>query len=405
MTAPHLVFTPEAQRLEARALVAVLLPASLERERVRLTFAPWWLDETARRAFRSQDELVLRSPETPARERASLSDPAVRDPAFREDAGPPGRGPALWELSGPRQVLSELARDATDFAVLLAAHDHATRLPGPPQAMGIVNVTPDSFSDGGAYFDPERALRHARSLVEDGAEWLDVGGESTRPGSEGVTEDEERRRVAPVLEGLAAWDPGTVRISIDTQKSAIAGLALDHGAAMVNDVSAGRSDPEILPLVAERGAELCLMHMQGRPRSMQARPSYEDVVRETTAFLRARAAAAWSSGVAPDRIVLDPGIGFGKRLEDNLALLRALPELRSLGCRVLAGVSRKSFLSALTGAAWNAEKTEETSAAVATSVLFGAEILRVHDVRSSFPVLRVAGALAGTVTVPDLDLR
>jgi len=256
-----------------------------------------------------------------------------------------------------------------------------------PSVMGVVNVTPDSFSDGGVNLDPDVAAAAARRMLDEGAAIVDVGGESTRPGAEGVSIDEELRRVVPVLEQLH----GEVPVSIDTAKAEVARRALELGAEMVNDVTALRSDPELAGIVADAGAYLCLMHMQGEPRTMQLDPRYDDVAAEVAAFLEERLAFAVAHGVSEERICLDPGIGFGKTLEHNLELVRRLDVLLALGRPVLVGFSRKSTLARLTGA------TDLVSASVAAAVSAyerGATILRVHDVREHVEALTVARALA-----------
>jgi len=257
-----------------------------------------------------------------------------------------------------------------------------------PTLMGVVNVTPDSFSDGGRYLDPEAAIGHGVELVGDGAEILDVGGESTRPGAEEVGVEEELARVLPVVEGLA----GSATVSIDTSKLEVARAALDAGASIVNDVTALRRDPEIGVLCAERGATLVLMHMQGDPRTMQEEPRYDDVVADVKAFLVERMAVATDAGVAGERIWLDPGIGFGKELGHNLELLRRLGELRALGRPLVIGTSRKSFIGKIDGS----PVAERTGGTIASSVLAGAEgadVLRVHDVAEAAQALKVAGAI------------
>ncbi len=254
--------------------------------------------------------------------------------------------------------------------------------------MGVVNVTPDSFSDGGLFLDSERAVAHGIELVEEGADLLDVGGESTRPGAEGVSADEERRRVIPVIEGLAGSGPP---ISIDTSKAAVAAAALDAGATIVNDVTALR-DPEMAPLVAERGAGLVLMHMRGDPRTMQEDPVYGDVVAEVKALLAERIDLATGAGIAKEKIWIDPGIGFGKTVEHNLELLRRIPELKELGCRVLVGTSRKSFIGKLTGADVD-DRLGGTIASCVLAVAGGADAVRVHDVKPVREALLVAGAI------------
>ena len=274
----------------------------------------------------------------------------------------------------------------------LREREPATDAPGAPRIMGVLNVTPDSFSDGGAYRAPDRAIARGLELVEEGADLLDVGGESTRPGAAGVTAREEIERVLPVVRALASET--RVPISIDTSKARVAAAALDAGACIVNDVSAGRFDPGMLPLVAEREAGLVLMHMQNTPRDMQAAPRYNDVVREVKDFLRERVEAGLNAGVAPHRIAVDPGIGFGKRLKDNLELIRALPELRSLGHPIVLGVSRKSFLGQLSGEVVAGSRDVETLAAVSLAHALGADIHRVHDVASTRRALSVAEAIS-----------
>ncbi len=258
------------------------------------------------------------------------------------------------------------------------------------EVMGIVNVTPDSFSDGGDYLDAQSALEHSLELVREGASILDVGGESTRPGAEPVSLLEECRRVIPVVESLVAAGVGA-RISVDTSKAEVAQRALAAGAATINDVTALRAAPEIAELVAAAGAQLCLMHMVGTPRTMQQNPHYEDVVSEVKSFLEERIAFATSHGVAEQRIILDPGIGFGKTVEHNLELIRRLPELLALGRPLLIGTSRKSFLGQLTGRDVN----DRIPATLAINVLAyerGATIFRVHDVAPMVDALTVAAA-------------
>jgi len=256
--------------------------------------------------------------------------------------------------------------------------------------MGIVNVTPDSFSDGGLFLDAEAAITHGRELAEQGAEILDVGGESTRPGAEEVSADEELVRVVPVIRGLA--DVATV--SVDTSKLAVAEAALDAGALIVNDVTALRHDSEIGVLCAERGVGLVLMHMQGEPRTMQENPVYEDVVDDVKAFLAARLEVAVDAGVAEERVWLDPGIGFGKTLEHNLELLRRLGELRELGRPLVVGTSRKSFIGKVDGS----DVGNRLGGTIASSVLAaveGADVLRVHDVAETAQAVAMASAILG----------
>jgi dihydropteroate synthase len=255
------------------------------------------------------------------------------------------------------------------------------------ELMGVVNVTPDSFSDGGAFDEPADAIAHGRRLAAEGAAILDVGGESTRPGADPVPAEEELQRVLPVIEGLV---PST-RVSIDTMKLSVAEAALDAGATYVNDVTAFRHDPELAGLVAARRADCCLMHMLGEPRTMQRDPRYMDVVSEVKAFLHERLTFATSQGVPETSIQLDPGIGFGKTLEHNLELLRRLDELTDLGRPIVIGTSRKSFLGHLTGR----DVAERVPATIATCVLAlerGARVFRVHDVAEVADALKVAAA-------------
>jgi dihydropteroate synthase len=268
--------------------------------------------------------------------------------------------------------------------------DHRLELGRRTLVMGVVNVTPDSFSDGGAYLDPGAAIAHGVRLIEEGADLVDVGGESTRPGSDPVPEDEEIARVAPVIAGLV--DRVDVPVSVDTRKASVASAALDAGAALVNDVSAG-ADPAMFDAAAQRGAGLVLMHMRGEPKTMQDDPAYDDVVGEVAAFLRERLAAAEAAGIERDRIALDPGIGFGKTLAHNLELLRHLASLREPGVPLVVGPSRKRFIGTLTDTE-AADRVEGTAGAVAWCAANGADVVRVHDVRAMVRVVRVVDAIA-----------
>jgi dihydropteroate synthase len=255
--------------------------------------------------------------------------------------------------------------------------------------MGVVNVTPDSFSDGGVLLHPAAAIAEARGFLDDGAAIVDVGGESTRPGSEGVTADEELRRLAPVLVAL-----GGVPVSVDTSKAVVARRALELGAVMVNDVTALRADPELAGVVADSDVYLCLMHMLGEPRTMQEEPRYDDVVSEVASFLEERIAFAVDAGIDEERICVDPGIGFGKTTEHNLELLARLGELAALGRPVLVGASRKRFLGRILGDP--DALTGPVAAGVAVNVLAyerGASIFRVHDVRANVEALAAARAI------------
>jgi dihydropteroate synthase len=266
--------------------------------------------------------------------------------------------------------------------------------------MGVVNVTPDSFSDGGLYLDPEAAIAHGIELYDEGAAILDIGGESTRPGAEPVPVEEELRRVIAVIEGLAEARPAA-RLSIDTSKAAVAEAALDAGASLVNDVTALRGDPEMASVIAAAGAGCCLMHMLGDPRTMQHDPRYEDVVADVKAFLEERIAYAVAAGVDERRILVDPGIGFGKTVEHNLELLRRLDELVALGRPVVIGTSRKSFLGKLTGRSDPADRVPGTIATCVLALERGARIFRVHDVSVVHDALAVAAAtVAPWTTTP-----
>jgi dihydropteroate synthase len=261
----------------------------------------------------------------------------------------------------------------------------------PYTLMGIVNVTPDSFSDGGLYLSSEAAIAHGLELQAEGAAILDVGGESTRPGAEPVAPAEERRRVLPVLQGLREAG-ARAQISIDTTKAAVAADALASGASFVNDVTALRSDPELADVVAAAGAEVCLMHMLGEPRTMQENPRYGDVVDDVRAFLVERIEFAVGRGIAEERILLDPGIGFGKTIAHNLELLRRLDELVDLGRPVVIGTSRKSFLGRITGRADPAQRLPGTIASNVIALLHGASVFRVHEVAPVRDALAVAAA-------------
>lgn len=265
-----------------------------------------------------------------------------------------------------------------------------------PSVLGVVNVTPDSFSDGGQFLRPEAAVAVARGHFDEGADLVDVGGESTRPGAQGVSLDEELERVVPVLEALQGES-----VSVDTSKAEVARRALALGAIMVNDVTALRGDLELAGVVADADAYLCLMHMLGEPRTMQEAPRYEDVVSEVKAFLEERLAFAVEAGIAEERVCLDPGIGFGKTVEHNLELVARLDELAALGRPVLVGASRKRFLGRLLGDP--DALTGPVSAGVAVAVVAyerGASLFRVHDVREHVEALTAARAVVGAEAVP-----
>ena len=256
--------------------------------------------------------------------------------------------------------------------------------------MAILNVTPDSFYDGGRRLDPGRAIADGIEMAEAGADVIDIGGESTRPGARPVSEDEELERVLPVVRGLRRGL--SIPISIDTYKSGVARAALRQGADIVNDISALRFDTEMVGLVAAEKVPVVLMHMQGTPRTMQAEPRYHDVVREVGDFLAAQIRYAVEQGVEQDNIIVDPGIGFGKSLNHNLALLRGLPELASLGQPLLVGASRKTFIGKILGAE-PSERLEGSLAAAAAAVLAGANIIRAHDVKETRNAVRIADAI------------
>jgi dihydropteroate synthase len=265
-----------------------------------------------------------------------------------------------------------------------------------PKLMGVVNVTPDSFSDGGLYLDAASAIAHGRELAAAGADILDIGGESTRPGAEAVPAEVELERVLPVVAALAGEGGAGVSISIDTSKAAVAAAALDAGSEIVNDVSALRTDPELAALCADRGCTVVLMHMLGDPRTMQDDPHYGDVVSEVGAFLAARIDVAIAAGIDERRIWVDPGIGFGKTVAHNLELLRRLGELAELGRPIVVGTSRKRFLGSLTGR----DAGDRLGGTIASNVLAlaaGADVFRVHDVVEARQALDTAAVLLGRV--------
>jgi dihydropteroate synthase len=258
---------------------------------------------------------------------------------------------------------------------------------------GILNVTPDSFSDGGRFDSLDRAVRRAEALIAEGADLLDIGGESSRPGADPVSVEEEIRRVVPVVEAIHATHP-EVPISVDTVKAEVGRRAIEAGACILNDITALRGDPAMAPLAARTGAGVVLMHMQGAPRTMQQAPAYADVVSEVEAFFRERIAAAEQAGIRPETICLDPGVGFGKRLEHNLALIRAGGRFGELGCPLFLGLSRKSFIGALLDLPVE-QRLEGSLAAATAAVLYGAHIVRVHDVAATRRAVAVADALKG----------
>lgn len=261
-----------------------------------------------------------------------------------------------------------------------------------PLFMGILNVTPDSFSDGGEFFEPEAAAARALEMLDEGADVVDVGGESTRPGADPVSAEEEARRVVPVVREILARRPDAA-VSVDTYRAETAEAALEAGARVVNDVTALRGDPRMAAVVAEARCPVILMHMKGEPKSMQEHPFYDDVVREVREFLAVRAEHAVAAGVEPEKIIVDPGIGFGKTLEHNLELLRNLEAIVELGFPVLVGASRKRFVGTITGVEEARERVAGTLAANVLAREKGATLFRVHDVRANREALAVADAV------------
>jgi dihydropteroate synthase len=263
----------------------------------------------------------------------------------------------------------------------------------PPLVMGVLNVTPDSFSDGAKWAEPGAAVGHAQSMVEAGADLIDIGGESTRPGSQRVEPAEQIRRVLPVMETLTRQIGGRCILSIDTTRAEVAKAALDAGAGMINDISGGTDDPKMLALAADREVPIVLMHMQGQPATMQLNPTYKNVVQEVKAFLLHRADAAIEVGITPQAILLDPGIGFGKTAGHNLELLRNLKDLAGIGYPLVLGTSRKGFIGRISGETEPSARLFGTAATVAWCVANGAGILRVHDVEPMSKVVRVIRAI------------
>ncbi len=256
--------------------------------------------------------------------------------------------------------------------------------------MGILNVTPDSFSDGGLFAEVEKAVEHAKNMVAEGADIIDVGGESSRPGADTVSVEVEKARVLPVIERLA----GTVEvpISIDTYKSSVARDALNMGACMVNDITALRGDPDMASVVAEAGVPVVLMHMKGTPRDMQLDPHYDSLISEITSFLSTRIQAAMDAGISQNQIIIDPGIGFGKTVAHNLEIIRRLSEFKPLGKPILIGTSRKSFIGKVLGLSTD-DRLEGTAASIAVAIANGADIVRIHDVKEVARVVRMTDAI------------
>jgi dihydropteroate synthase len=263
--------------------------------------------------------------------------------------------------------------------------------------MGVLNITPDSFSDAGQFFNADAAVEQGTRMIAEGADIIDIGGESTRPGADEVPETDERTRVIPVIETLAPA-AGEKLISIDTMKAGVARAAIRTGAKIINDVTGGRGDPEMMPLAAESGAGFIIMHMQGTPRTMQANPQYDDVVSEVAEFFRQQYARALKCGIDPMTIAFDPGIGFGKTLQHNLELLRNLSQLRIENRPLVVGVSRKSFLGKVIGSPEMADRIAPTIAMTALMRERGADVIRVHDVKANVAAVRATEALLQTTT-------
>ncbi len=260
--------------------------------------------------------------------------------------------------------------------------------------MGVLNVTPDSFSDGGTFMDPDKACLHALRMRDDGADIIDIGGESTRPGAEGITEAEELARILPLIERLSK-EPGMM-ISVDTYKAGVARKAIEAGTHMINDISGLRFDPDMAPLIAETGVPVVIMHIKGTPGDMQKDPCYEDVIGEIAASLEESMEIAYKAGVKEEQIIVDPGIGFGKRLQDNLDIIKHLSELKILGRPILLGTSRKSFIGNILDLPVG-DRLEGTAATVSMGIMNGVHIIRVHDVREMVRVARVTDAVAQRV--------
>lgn len=265
--------------------------------------------------------------------------------------------------------------------------------PSKPLLMGVLNVTPDSFSDGGLHHDLDAAVARAREMADLGADIIDIGGESTRPGADRVSMDEQLRRVIPVIRQLQQELPAELPISIDTTSTQVAGAALEQGATVVNDISAGRDDPGMFSLVAEAGTPYIIMHMQGTPRTMQDNPRYDDAVAEIRSFLLERAAAAEEAGVRQDNLVIDPGIGFGKSKRDNLDIIINLESFTTTGYKVMLGASRKRFMGSICDITEYSELVGATCATTAIGVFAGVNIFRVHDIKENRQALDVAWAL------------
>ena len=328
--------------------------------------------------------------------------PLVQSGAERPDGAVFLAGGPLWfdhALALARGVAPRVVpvRDIPDTALTALT---ARRVPvaglvfDRPRVMGILNITPDSFSDGGKHFDPADALRAARDMAGQGADILDIGGESTRPGAETVAPEEEIRRTRPVIEAVSG--AVSLPLSIDTRKAAVAEAALEAGATLVNDVAGFTYDRDLAPLCAARGAPVCVMHAQGDPATMQQDPHYVDVVLDVFDFLQARIDALTAIGIARDQIIVDPGIGFGKTLEHNLTLLRNIAVFHGLGCPILLGVSRKRFIGVIGDAPDAADRAPGSVAVGLAALAQGVQLLRVHDVKETVQAIRLFSAARGT---------
>ena len=290
-----------------------------------------------------------------------------------------------------RNVLRDRLENYSRRGYKITLGGRALDLGSRTHVMGILNVTPDSFSDGGQFAVTDRALAHARDMAAAGADIIDIGGESTRPGAEPLIEDEELRRIVPVIEGLAAEGLGP--LSVDTYKSSVAARALRAGASIVNDISGLRFSPDMGSVIADHGAAVVIMHIQGTPRDMQADPVYSDVVAEVMQYLEEGIEIAMRAGIPRDRILIDPGIGFGKTVEHNLTILGRLNELQALGCPIVLGTSRKRFIGAVLNIAEPKDRRWGTAATVALGIARGAQVVRVHDVTEMTQVARMTDAI------------
>ena len=290
-------------------------------------------------------------------------------------------------------IQTPMSRPSRLRRTVTVSGDRINSVPSRPLLMGVLNVTPDSFSDGGLHHDRNTAVARAREMVELGADIIDIGGESTRPGADRISEEEQLRRVIPVIRQLQQELPAELPISIDTTSTLVAGAALEQGATIVNDISAGRDDPGMFSLVAEAGTPYIIMHMQGTPRTMQDNPRYDDVVAEIRSFLLERAAAAEDAGIRQENLVIDPGIGFGKSKRHNLDIVVNLDSFTATGYKVLLGASRKRFMGSICDITSYRELVGATCATTAIGVFAGVHILRVHDIKENRQALDVAWAL------------